>query len=134
MDLDSWLIKLKQANSHKEVFCILDEFRTFDWTDEQRSKVSKLYMRMLENLGTPTEFAPQEAAAKAKATATQLKANASATATNKSGKVTAAQGTSNVNRDQSENASQAGIAANNNALATEPTDAEEDGPVWYEKM
>ena len=51
MDLDVWLGKIKQARSHREVFAILDEFRKNDWADDQCSKMSRLYMRILENLG-----------------------------------------------------------------------------------
>ncbi|HEY9756785.1 MAG TPA: hypothetical protein V6C97_16590 [Oculatellaceae cyanobacterium] len=53
MDLDAWLAKIKQARSHREVFSILDEFRKGEWADAQCSKMSKLYMRVLENLGPP---------------------------------------------------------------------------------
>ena len=51
MDLDTWLAKIRQARTHREVFAILDEFRKHDWADDQCSKMSRLYMRVLENLG-----------------------------------------------------------------------------------
>lgn len=51
MELDVWLAKIKQARSHREVFAILDDFKKFDWEDAQCSKMSRLYMRILENLG-----------------------------------------------------------------------------------
>jgi hypothetical protein len=51
MDLEVWLNKIRQTRSHAEVFAILDEFRTHEWTDEQCSKIARLYMRMLDNFG-----------------------------------------------------------------------------------
>ena len=53
MELESWFAKVKQARSHREVFSILDEFRKGEWDDAQRSKMAKLYIRVLENLGAP---------------------------------------------------------------------------------
>ncbi|MFX5214482.1 hypothetical protein ABTC92_18660, partial [Acinetobacter baumannii] len=62
MDLDGWLAKVKQARSHSEVFAILDDFRKEDFADDQRSKMAKMYMRILENLGPETKSESELAA------------------------------------------------------------------------
>jgi hypothetical protein len=111
MELDSWLTKLKQAGSHKEVFAILDQFRTHDWTDEERSKIAKLYMRTLDNLGTPTSDAPAQGM--------QLKG-----AADQSKKPTAG-----------EKATSSTTGATNLTGATAVIETEAvDEEVWYEKM
>lgn len=50
LPLDGWMERLKQAKNRSAVFRLLDEFRPLDWTDEQRSAISKLYVRLLDNL------------------------------------------------------------------------------------
>lgn len=48
-DFNKWLARVKVATKHSEIFHILDEFRPFDWTDEQRSEMAKLYIRCLDS-------------------------------------------------------------------------------------
>ena len=50
MNLDDWIAQLKNANSQEELYTVLDNFRTLAWTDEQRALVSRLYIRLLENI------------------------------------------------------------------------------------
>lgn len=50
MDLNAWTAKLKTAQSHKQMFAMLDEFRKGEWTDEERSKIAHTYIRLLDNL------------------------------------------------------------------------------------
>lgn len=50
IDLSSWIEKLKSSRNRSELFATLDKFRVLEWTDEQRSTVAKLYMRLLDVL------------------------------------------------------------------------------------
>jgi hypothetical protein len=54
-DLDNWLVKIRQAKSHQEVFQLLDEFRPLEWSDEQRAAMAKAYMKVLEATQTSSE-------------------------------------------------------------------------------
>ncbi len=47
-DLNIWLARVKQAKTRKDVFKILDEFRTYEWTDVQCQTMSHFYMRMID--------------------------------------------------------------------------------------
>lgn len=49
-DLNAWLEKLKSSRNRSELFSTLDKFRILEWTDEQRSSVAKLYVRLLDVL------------------------------------------------------------------------------------
>ena len=49
-DLNLWLSRVRVAPSRKQIFNILDEFRKLEWTDEQRSMMAKLYIRVLEQV------------------------------------------------------------------------------------
>lgn len=51
LDVKVWLERLSRAKTKSEIYAILDEFRPLNWTDEQRSAVSRFYMRMLEGIG-----------------------------------------------------------------------------------
>jgi hypothetical protein len=66
-DLTPWLNRVKGASSRKDVFEILDQFRKVEWTDEQRSVMSKLYIRMIERLGNASEPDDKSAVAAAPA-------------------------------------------------------------------
>ncbi|HEY9777667.1 MAG TPA: hypothetical protein V6C81_28140 [Planktothrix sp.] len=66
-DLTPWLNRVKSASSRKDVFEILDQFRQSDWTDEQRSTMGKLYIRILEKLGNTPEPDEEKVAAGAAA-------------------------------------------------------------------
>ncbi len=58
IDLSAWIEKLKTARNRTELFAMLNDFRILEWTDEQRSSVAKLYMRLLDVL--PHEEAPAQ--------------------------------------------------------------------------
>lgn len=61
LDLNPWLTRMRKVQSRSELMAILDEFRPLEWTDEQRSAVSRLYMRLLDSLAV--EEVPDEDAA-----------------------------------------------------------------------
>jgi hypothetical protein len=50
-DLQEWLSRVKAATSSAEIFELLDQFRPGDWTDEERSLMSKTYIAALARLG-----------------------------------------------------------------------------------
>lgn len=50
-NLDEWLKKVQQAQSGDAVFKLLADFRKLDWTDEELSRMSKVYMRVLNRVG-----------------------------------------------------------------------------------
>jgi hypothetical protein len=50
MDLNAWTAKVRMARSQEELFAIVDDFRKGEWSDEQRSNIARLYIRLLENL------------------------------------------------------------------------------------
>ena len=50
IDLSAWIEKLKTARNRTELFSMLDSFRVLEWTDEQRSSIAKLYMRLIDVL------------------------------------------------------------------------------------
>lgn len=50
-DLQQWIARIQKAGSAKEVFATLNEFRPGPWTDEERAKMAKAYMRVLERVG-----------------------------------------------------------------------------------
>lgn len=62
-DIKSYLDRLSKAKTKSEIYAILDEFRPLNWTDEQRSSVSRFYMRMLESIGFSSDEDAQPAAA-----------------------------------------------------------------------
>jgi hypothetical protein len=62
MDLNAWIAKLKLARSHKQMFALLDEFRKSEWTDEERSKIAHVYIRLLDNLQPAAASDESEAA------------------------------------------------------------------------
>jgi hypothetical protein len=51
-DLQVWLERVKSAGEGGEIFQILEEFRPGDWTDNDRSLMSKTYIAALAKLGT----------------------------------------------------------------------------------
>jgi hypothetical protein len=59
IDLANWIEKLKTAKNRTELFAMLDSFRVLEWTDEQRSTISKLYMRLIDVL-PHIESAPED--------------------------------------------------------------------------
>lgn len=52
LDLTPWLEKIGRAQTQKQMYEILDEFRPLAFNDEQRSTVAKLYMRLIGDLPT----------------------------------------------------------------------------------
>jgi hypothetical protein len=52
-DVTQWITRIQKATSAKEVFSTLEEFRPGPWSDEDRSKVAKAYIRVLERVGVP---------------------------------------------------------------------------------
>lgn len=48
--LDSWIDRIRSAGSADNLWTILDEFRTVEWTDEERSKMSHAYMQRLASI------------------------------------------------------------------------------------
>ncbi|MBK7745687.1 MAG: hypothetical protein IPP57_02685 [Candidatus Obscuribacter sp.] len=50
MDLNAWFKRIQGAKKRSEVFAILDEFRPLPWSDEERSQIAKLYIRLLDLL------------------------------------------------------------------------------------
>jgi hypothetical protein len=63
LDLNAWIAKLKLARSHKQMFALLDEFRKGEWTDEERSKIAHIYIRLLDNLQPATAAEESEVVA-----------------------------------------------------------------------
>lgn len=49
-DLGEWVNLIKTATSKDDVFAILDQFRSLPWTDEQRARISKTYIQLLQHL------------------------------------------------------------------------------------
>lgn len=52
-DLQQWISRVQKATSAKEVYATLDEFRLGPWSDEERAKMAKAYIRVLERVGAP---------------------------------------------------------------------------------
>ena len=49
-ELSAWIERLKATKSRQQLLALVDEFRILEWTDEQRSSIAKLYMRLLDVL------------------------------------------------------------------------------------
>ena len=116
-DLNVWLARVKQAQTRKDVFRILDEFRKLEWTDVQCQTMSHLYIRMID-LMPPEDGGDLEVASISIADDT---AGGAA--------VGAAAGAA------SEAAVVSGVGATGAEEGGEPKKAViNEGPVWYEKM
>ena len=50
LDISPWLERVSKAKTKKQMYEILEEFRPLGWTDEQRSTIAKLYIRILPDL------------------------------------------------------------------------------------
>lgn len=61
LDLQTWMTKVTRAQSRAEILAILDEFRVIEWSDEQRSQMAKLYMRLLLALPDDGSATPKNA-------------------------------------------------------------------------
>jgi hypothetical protein len=53
--LDDWIGLVRSAVTTEEVFQTLDQFRTLEWSDEERAKISHVYMRRIELLSKKEE-------------------------------------------------------------------------------
>ncbi len=53
LDLNPWIARVQKAKSAKEIFSIMDDFRKHPWTDEDRARISKIYVRVLDRVGAP---------------------------------------------------------------------------------
>lgn len=60
LDLQSWMNKVARAQSRAEILGILDQFRVLEWSDEERSQMAKLYMRLLLDLPDDGSAAPRD--------------------------------------------------------------------------
>lgn len=60
LDLQSWMNKVARAQSRAEILGILDQFRVLEWSDEERSQMAKLYMRLLLDLPDDCSAAPRD--------------------------------------------------------------------------
>jgi hypothetical protein len=62
-DLQQWIARVQKAKSAKEVYSVLDEFRPGPWNEDERAKMAKAYIRVLERVGAPPpEVAVEEEA------------------------------------------------------------------------
>lgn len=59
-DIKIWIARVQQAPEATKVFQVLNEFRKLDWTDEERVRMSKIYMRVLERVGAPAREEQEE--------------------------------------------------------------------------
>ena len=46
--LNDWIDQIRGAQSRDEVLSLVDLFRLGDWTDEERAKLSQVYIRKIE--------------------------------------------------------------------------------------
>ena len=51
LSLTDWLSRISDAKQAKDVLTVLEEFRKQNFSDEDRSKMAKHYVRILERLG-----------------------------------------------------------------------------------
>jgi len=113
-DLNIWLARVKQAQTRKDVFRILDEFRKYTWTDVQCQTMSHFYMRVIDLLAPEENESYVEVASVAIADDTT------------GGAAAAAAGAAGV---------AASVGADGAEAGGEPKKAViNEGPVWYEKM
>lgn len=50
VSLDSWIERVRGAANAENLWVILDEFRTVEWTDQERAKMSHAYMQRLASI------------------------------------------------------------------------------------
>jgi hypothetical protein len=50
LNLSNWISRVQSAGSVSEVLALLDSFRLLEWSDEDRSRMAREYMRVLETL------------------------------------------------------------------------------------
>lgn len=54
LDLNQWLKRVRLMKTRREIFQLLDEFRVLGWTNEERARMSREYIRVLEGLKPET--------------------------------------------------------------------------------
>jgi hypothetical protein len=52
-ELNQFITRVQKATSAKQVLSIMDEFRKVDWTDDDRARMAKAYVRVLDRVGAP---------------------------------------------------------------------------------
>jgi hypothetical protein len=57
-DLALWIERLKRVKTRRDLFSALDQFRVLEWSNEQRSQIAKLYMRLIDVLPEGEEWVP----------------------------------------------------------------------------
>ena len=58
--LDSFISRVQKASSAKDVLGILNEFRPLQWSDDERARMAKAYVRVLERVGAPPPETTQQ--------------------------------------------------------------------------
>jgi hypothetical protein len=53
LDVNSFITRVQKASSAKDVLAVLDEFRPLPWSDDDRARMAKAYVRVLERVGAP---------------------------------------------------------------------------------
>ena len=59
-DIQTWITRIQKSSNSKEVFQTLEEFRPGPWSDEDRAKMAKAYIRVLERVGVTTSAQAEE--------------------------------------------------------------------------
>ncbi len=49
-ELNTWLDRIRAADSITLVLAIVEEFRPLEWSDTERSQMSKVYIRKIDSL------------------------------------------------------------------------------------
>lgn len=49
-NIDEWVTRIQKTRSARDLLVLLAEFRTLEWTDLERQKVSHTYMKVLETI------------------------------------------------------------------------------------
>lgn len=63
LTLNDWMEKISKAKTRKEIFSILDQFRVLEWTDDERARIAKHYIRIIDNVakGEPDDDTTSDA-------------------------------------------------------------------------
>lgn len=46
--VDEWVTRIQKTRNGRDLLKLLEQFRKFDWTDQERQKISHTYMRVLD--------------------------------------------------------------------------------------
>jgi hypothetical protein len=52
-DLADWIARVQKCKAARDVFALLQEFRKLPWSDNDRARMSKAYVKVLERVGAP---------------------------------------------------------------------------------